>query len=141
MPIVGATVIALGAGIACGVLRILGIQQSPLRQRPWTYPVLLAVTAAFYVLFAFLGGAVIDVVIEACIAVVFLVVACSGSRIGVIAGFAVHAVFDAIHPWLLGAHPVPSWWPAFCFGFDGAIVLWLARHTLRTAYRDALLCL
>jgi hypothetical protein len=49
----------------------------------------------------------------------------------VAAGLAGHAVFDAVHGYLVTNPGVPVWWPAFClaFGFAAAgAMVWLLRH-------------
>ena len=88
------------------------------------YPVALIVIAAYYVLFATMGGAE-ALPSELIAATVFVVVAIVGFRTSlgwVAAGIAGHGVFDwVVHPRLIANPGMPVFWPAFCGSIDVAL--------------------
>lgn len=100
------------------------------------YPVALIVIAAYYVLFATMGGAQ-ALPGELLAATVFLVVAIVGFRTSlwwVAAGIAGHGVFDwVVHPRLIANPGVPAFWPAFCGSIDVALGVLIAILLLRRA--------
>ena len=93
------------------------------------YPVALIVIAAYYVLFATMGGAQ-ALPGELIVATVFLVVAVVGFRTNlwwVAAGVVGHAVFDwVVHPRLIPNPGMPAFWPAFCGSIDVALGVLIA---------------
>ena len=98
------------------------------------YPTVLTVIASYYVLFAVMGGSARALLVESFLMTVFLTLAVVGFRLSlwiVAAALAAHGVFDAVHGYLVTNPGVPTWWPAFCLGYDvsaaGAIA-WLLRH-------------
>ena len=100
------------------------------------YPVTLIVIAAYYVLFATMGGAQ-ALPGELMAATVFVVVAIVGFRTSlwwVAAGIAGHGIFDwAVHPHLIVNAGMPEFWPAFCGTIDVALGVLIAILLLRGA--------
>lgn len=100
------------------------------------YPVTLIVIAAYYVLFATMGGAQ-ALPSELMAATVFVVVAMVGFRTSlwwVAAGITGHGVFDwVVHPRLIANPGMPEFWPAFCGSIDVALGVLLAILLLRGA--------
>ena len=98
------------------------------------YPVALIVIAAYYVLFATMGGAQ-ALPSELIAATVFIVVAIVGFRTSlwwVAAGIAGHGVFDwVVHPQLIANPGMPVFWPAFCGSIDVALGVLVAILLLR----------
>lgn len=103
------------------------------------YPVALIVIAAYYVLFATMGGAR-ALPSELIAATVFVVVAIIGFRTSlwwVAAGIAGHGVFDwLVHPRLIENPGMPEFWPAFCGSIDVALGALLAILLLRRAIAE-----
>lgn len=103
------------------------------------YPVTLIVIAAYYVLFATMGGAgaLAPVTSELIAASVFVVVAIVGFRTSlwwVAAGIAGHGLFDwFVHPRLIENPGMPAFWPAFCGSIDVALGVLIAVLLLRRA--------
>jgi len=123
--LVGA-LLALGVGVFATVV---GLD----RDRAF-YPVLLAVIASYYVLFAIMGGARDVMVVEAVILGGFLAVSVAGFRSSlwlVAAALLGHGVLDFVHPHLITNPGAPSWWPMFCLTFDVAAAGYLAARLLR----------
>ena len=100
------------------------------------YPVALIVIAAYYVLFATMGGEE-ALPAELIGATVFAVIAIIGFRTSlwwVAAGIAGHGVFDfVVHPQLIVNPGMPAFWPAFCGSIDLALGAILAVLLLRRA--------
>ena len=100
------------------------------------YPVTLIVIAAYYVLFATMGGAQ-ALPGELMAATVFVVIALVGFRTSlwwVAAGIAGHGIFDwVVHPRLIANPGMPLFWPAFCGSIDVALGMLLAILLLRGA--------
>jgi hypothetical protein len=92
------------------------------------YPVMMIVIAAYYVLFAVMGGSTQVLIIESVTAVAFVVVALAGFKLTlwlVVAALTAHGIFDFGHPHLYANPGVPSWWPSFCLAFDVAAAAYL----------------
>ena len=95
------------------------------------YPVVMIVIAAYYVLFAVMGGSRRALLVETAIMTVFVVLAVAGFRKSlwlVVAALAAHGVLDLVHPRLVTNPGVPAWWPAWCMAYDvtaGAALAWL----------------
>lgn len=100
------------------------------------YPVTLIVIAAYYVLFATMGGAQ-ALLSELIAATVFVVVAVVGFRTSLwwaAAGIAGHGIFDwVVHPYLIVNPGMPVFWPAFCGSIDVALGVLIAILLLRGA--------
>lgn len=93
------------------------------------YPTLLIVIAAYYVLFAVMGGSGRAIVVELIVMGVFVVAASLGFRRSlwlVVAGLAAHGVQDFFHMRLVANPGVPAWWPAFCGTYDVVAAGYLA---------------
>lgn len=102
------------------------------------YPTVLIVIAAYYVLFAAMGGSGRVMIVELLVAAVFVVAASLGFRRSlwlVVAGLAAHGVQDFFHAQLVANPGVPAWWPAFCGTYDvvaaGYLAWRLTRHQAR----------
>lgn len=128
LPVVIGLVLAL-AIVALG--RLSGLD----RDRA-LYPVALIVIAAYYVLFATMGGPQ-ALRSELIAASVFVVVALVGFRTSLwwaAAGIAGHGIFDGwVHPRLIANPGMPAFWPAFCGSIDVALGVLLALLLLRGA--------
>jgi hypothetical protein len=100
------------------------------------YPVALIVIAAYYVLFATMGGAQ-ALPSELIAATIFTVIAIVGFRTSlwwVAAGIAGHGLFDwFVHPRLIANPGVPVFWPGFCGSIDVALGVLLAVLLYRRA--------
>ena len=102
------------------------------------YPTVLTVIAFLYSLFAVMGGSDSALLQELAAGLVFVALVVVGFRRNlwwVVAGLALHGIFDFFHPHLIDDPGVPSWWPAFCLAYDvvaAAGLAWLIRRgTLR----------
>jgi hypothetical protein len=100
------------------------------------YPVALIVIAAYYVLFATMGGeqALRSELIAAAVFVVVAIVAFRTSLWWAAAGIAGHGIFDfVVHPRLIENPGMPVFWPAFCGTIDVALGVLVAILLLRGA--------
>ena len=126
--------VLIGIGLA-PVIVVLGRLSGMDRDRAM-YPISLIVIAAYYVLFATMGGAQ-ALPSELIAATVFIVVAIVGFRTSlwwVAAGIAGHGVFDfVVHPRLIANPGMPVFWPAFCGSIDLALGALIATLLLRRA--------
>ncbi len=93
------------------------------------YPITLIVIAAYYVLFATMGGAQ-ALPAELFAATIFTVIAIIGFRTSlwwVAAGISGHGLFDwFVHPPLIANPGMPVFWPAFCGSIDVALGVLMA---------------
>ena len=93
------------------------------------YPVVLIVIATLYLLFAAMAGSTGSLVAEAIPALVFVAMAALGFRKTpwfVVAGLALHGVFDFFHHGLIANSGVPVWWPGWCLAYDVVAAAYLA---------------
>ena len=93
------------------------------------YPVVLIVIAALYLLFAVQAGSTSALLAEAIPALVFVALAVLGYRKApwlVVAGLALHGVFDLFHPAVIANPGVPVWWPGWCLAYDVVAAAYLA---------------
>ena len=130
----------IGVGLAFAVAafaRLAGLD----RDRAF-YPTVLIVVGAFYVLFAAMVGSTSAMRVEFFFFLAFAATAVVGFRSSLwiaAAGLAAHGLFDFSRHSFVPATGAPSWWPAFCGGFDiaaGAILavlLWLGARNARRA--------
>jgi hypothetical protein len=98
------------------------------------YPVVLLVIAVLYILFACMAGSTDALFAEALPALLFVTAAATGFRRTlwiVVAGLALHGVFDFIHHDLIENPGVPAWWPGFCLSYDVAAAAYLAVLMVR----------
>jgi hypothetical protein len=97
------------------------------------YPVVLIVIATLYLLFAVMAGSTDSLVAEAIPALVFVALAVLGFRKTpwlVVAGLAVHGVFDFFHHAVIANPGVPVWWPGWCLAYDVVAAAYLAALIL-----------
>ncbi len=123
--LVGA-LLAFGVG---GLGTVVGLD----RDRAF-YPTVTVVIAAYYVLFAVMGGSTQALLIETAVATVFLAVSLVGFRYSlwlVVAALAAHGILDGFHGQLIANPGVPTWWPAFCLAYDVVAAGYLAFLLLR----------
>lgn len=121
MDIVLGIVLALVTG-ACGTLVAFD------RERGF-YPLILIVIATYYILFAVIGMSASAVVLETLIAAAYVAIAVMGHQRTlwiVVAGLAIHGVFDLLHGQLISNPGVPSFWPRFCLSYDFVAAGYLA---------------
>jgi len=93
------------------------------------YPVVLIVIATLYLLFAAMAGSTDSLVAEAIPALVFVAIAALGFRMNpwlVVAGLALHGVFDFFHHAVITNPGVPVWWPGWCLAYDVVAAAYLA---------------
>ena len=97
------------------------------------YPVVLIVIASLYLLFAVMAGSTDSLVAEAIPALVFVALAGLGFRRTpwlVVAGLALHGVFDFFHHAVIANPGVPVWWPGWCLAYDVVAAGYLAALIL-----------
>ena len=103
------------------------------------YPTVTIVIAAYYALFAVMGGSTNALVLECVVGAAFLGAAVSGFRSSlwiVVLALAGHGVFDLAHSRVISNPGVPAWWPAFCLTYDvtaAAYLAWLLKTNRVTA--------
>lgn len=93
------------------------------------YPVVLIVIATLYLLFAAMAGSTNPLIAEAIPALVFVAMAALGFRKTlwlVVAGLALHGVFDYFHHAVIANPGVPVWWPGWCLAYDVVAAAYLA---------------
>lgn len=98
------------------------------------YATILLVVAAYYDLFAAMGGSPEAFAIEAVGLLAFAAVAVIGFRTNlwiVAAGLFGHGMFDLVHDYLISNPGVPAWWPMFCMSYDVAAAGYLGWLLLR----------
>ena len=104
------------------------------------YAVVLTVVGSLYVLFAVMAGGGHDLVAEIAFFAVFAALAAIGFRTSlwiVVAGLALHGVFDFFRHSFLAGRGIPGWWPAFCGAYDVVAALGLATLLLVERRRPA----
>jgi hypothetical protein len=102
------------------------------------YPMLLAVIASYYVLFAVMGGSRHALIVESLIMAVFLIAAGIGFRFSLwvaVAALAAHGVQDFFHASVVTNPGVPAWWPGFCGAYDVTAAGFLAFLSARIPMR------
>lgn len=98
------------------------------------YPTVLMVIASYYVLFAVMGSAERFLVPEAVPMAAFIAIAAAGFKRNlwlVVAGFAIHAMFDFTHARIIANPGVPAFWPGFCLSYDLTASVCLAAILLK----------
>lgn len=97
------------------------------------YPVVLIVIATLYLLFAAMARSTGALVAEAIPASLFVAAAALGFRKNpwfVVAGLALHGVFDFFHRAVIANPGVPVWWPGWCLAYDVVASAYLAALIL-----------
>ena len=100
------------------------------------YPTVMIIIAAYYVLFAAMGGSGQTLVAETAAASFFLILALVGYKrnlwivTGAIAG---HGVFDLVHHRFIENPSMPTWWPGFCSAADVVIGAWFAVRLMTSS--------
>jgi hypothetical protein len=86
------------------------------------HPVVLIVIATLYLLFAAIANSTASLLAETIPALVFVTMAVLGFRKKapwlVVAGLALHGVFDFFHHSVIENPGVPAWWPGWCLSYD-----------------------
>jgi hypothetical protein len=119
----------------CGVLAALVVSAFAAlvgfdRDRSF-YPTVMIVIAAYYILFAVMGGSMASLGAEAVAALGFVAAAIAGFKRTpwiVAAALAAHGLFDFFHADLTDNPGVPAWWPAWCLAYDvtaAACLAWI----------------
>lgn len=117
----------IGLGVALAVVafaRIVGFD----RERAF-YPTVLIVVAHYYLLFAAVGGKTGELWFQFLVFGLFSAMAVIGfrkSRWFVVAGLALHGLFDFTYQFTGADGGVPESWPLFCLTFDLATAAALA---------------
>lgn len=122
---------AIGVALASGVGLFAGAVGFD-KERSF-YPVLLIVIATYYLLFAAMAKSTDSLVAETFPALVFVAAAALGFRKTpwiVVAGLALHGVFDFVHHTAINNPGVPAWWPGFCLAYDVTAGAYLAALIL-----------
>lgn len=122
----------IGAGLALTVAigaTLIGFD----RDRAF-YSTILLVVAAYYDLFAAMGGSPEAFAIEGVVLLGFAGVAVIGFKTNlwlVAAGLFGHGMFDLVHGHLIDNPGVPIWWPMFCMSYDVVAAGYLGWLLLR----------
>jgi hypothetical protein len=85
------------------------------------YPTVMILTAAYYVLFALMGGSTRALIIEILVASGFSLMAIIGYRRNlwlIVIALVGHGAFDVVHRLMFENLGVPHWWPGFCLVID-----------------------
>ncbi|WP_051235499.1 DUF6010 family protein [Marinimicrobium agarilyticum] len=120
LSLISGVVLALGFAALARLVR--------LDQKRLFAPVLLVVVAVFYVGFALANGSSLIIIQELTAAFLFLILALVGGAFYIpiaIFGLLLHGVFDVFHNNFVSNPDVPTWWPAFCAGFDVTVAFWV----------------
>lgn len=123
--------LAVGVFLALGV-GLMGTIVGLDRDRAF-YTTAMIVIAALYSLFAVLGGSTQALVLESLVGVVFIAFAILGFRssLWIVAGaLAAHGILDVVHDRVISNPGVPTFWPAFCGGYDlvaAGYLAWLLK--------------
>ncbi len=117
--------IGIAAAVAVGLFgTVIGFD----RERSF-YPVVLIVIASLYLLFAAMANSAGTALKETIPALGFVAMAALGFRKSpwfVVAGLALHGVFDFVHPAVIPNAGVPVWWPGWCLTYDLIAAAYLA---------------
>ena len=125
---------AVFVGVALAVGAVLFAHWLGLDRERGFYPTVLTVIAFLYSLFAVMGGSNEALLQELAAGLGFVMLVVVGFRRNlwwVVAGLALHGVFDFLHPHLIDDPGVPPWWPGFCLAYDvvaAAGLAWLIRR-------------
>jgi len=92
------------------------------------YSTVLIIVGSYYVLFAVMAGGP-GLVTELAFFALFAALAVAGFKTSlwvVVAGLALHGLFDFVRLGVLPGSGVPAFWPGFCGGYDFAAAAGLA---------------
>ena len=122
--------IGITAAIAVGLFAtVIGFD----KERSF-YPVVLIVIASLYLLFAVMAKSTDALIAESIPALIFVAMAAVGFRKKtpwlVVAGLALHGVFDFFHHAVIANPGVPVWWPGWCLSYDVVAAAYLAALIL-----------
>ncbi len=130
----GAMLMPLAFGVFAGLATaLLGAIAGLDRDRAY-YPTLLMVIAAYYILFAAMGGSPSVLARESIAMAAFFAIAIAGVRRSlplVAGGLLAHGLFDLVHGRVITNPGVPDWWPPFCMAADVALAACLAWRLRR----------
>ena len=104
------------------------------------YPATLIVIAAYYVLFAVMGGSTEAIVAEIGVGMLFVIMAVAGFRWTLwitAAGIFGHGIFDLFHGYAIHNAGVPGFWLGFCSSIDVVLGIYLAWRLSRNAIQSA----
>jgi hypothetical protein len=121
LPLLVGTLLALAVGGFASVVRLD-------RERAF-YTTVMIVIAAYYVLFAVVGGTMDTLLAELAVAAVFVAGAVAGFKRGMwilVVFLCGHGVLDGFHGALITNPGVPPWWPPFCLAYDVVAGAYLA---------------
>jgi hypothetical protein len=99
------------------------------------YPTVTIVIAAYYGLFAIMGGSSHALAMECIFIIGFVTASVLGFKrnlLWVVGALAGHGVFDLFHGLFIVNPGVPRWWPAFCIAYDVTAAAYLAWLLYRT---------
>src|SRR5262245_2341104 len=102
------------------------------------YSTVLVVIGLLYILFAAIAGSTEALLSESLPALLFVALAAIGFRRTswlVVAGLALHGVFDFFHPHVIDNPGVPAFWPGFCGAYDVVAAIYLAVLIVRRGSR------
>ncbi len=122
-----------GTLIGVGVAALVAL--SGMDRERCCYPIILIVVAAYYVLFAAMGGSTDALAAEIAAGLGFTALAVLGFRknlLLVAAAVAGHGLFDLVHHLFIQNPGVPVWWPGFCAEADLILGGWFGLR-LRSA--------
>lgn len=115
-------------GIVAGVVIIISGKMTHFENDDSFYPLLFIFISLLYILFASIDQGISVIILESFIAAVFIsfaIIGFKGNRLWIPIGYALHGLFDLLHPYILNNSGVPEWWPGFCLGIDEVIALYL----------------
>jgi hypothetical protein len=98
----------------------------------------MIVIAAYYVLFAVMGGSTGALTVEVAIMAVFVAASVVGFKRNlwiVAVALAAHGAMDAVHGRLVANPGVPAWWPAWCLAYDVVAAGYLGWRLTREKIR------
>lgn len=125
IPLIVGTVAAVAVGLFA---HVVGYD----RDRSF-YAAVLTVVGSLYVLFNVMAGGGPDLAVEIAVFGVFATLAAVGFRTSlwvVVAGLALHGVFDLFRNAILAGRGVPEFWPAFCGSYDVVAAIGLSMLLL-----------
>ena len=99
-----------------GLVVVIGLD----RERGF-YPTVMILTAAYYVLFALMGGSTRALMMEILVASGFSLIAIIGYKRNlwlIVIALVGHGAFDMVHRLMFENLGVPHWWPGFCLVID-----------------------